>query len=310
MKRAKVLLGATVIGLAAICGAARSQETSAGPGASEIRAYERVVQQTPGQDNGAAWWKLAMLYQDAARFEDAERAYAKTLQLMKGGNPIVLANVMDCAGTLYVQLGQFAEGEELERKALSIRQEQKDSLGVGLSWMHLTMLYLGKHDDANGEAYAELAVERLVSKEGSDAATGEQKMTALTYLALARCAAHECKDAMAPVMRAMTIADASYAENSFPMSYLHFLEGYVDWKRGDHGIAAKLMKSGTEQMEAQLGWSHPTFVTAMQQYEAFLVVTHRDAEAAEVREKFVRFAGQNTATQTVIASRATSLPKR
>jgi tetratricopeptide (TPR) repeat protein len=309
MKTARVLLGVTVIGLAAICGAARSQETSSGPGASEIRAYERVMQQTPGRDNGAAWWKLAMLYQDAARFEEAERAYAKTLELMKGGSPIVLANVMDCAGTLYVQLGQFAKGEELERKALSIRQEQKDSLGVGLSWMHLAMLSLGKHDNANGEAYAELAVERLVSKGGSDAATGEQKMTALTYLALARCAAHECKDAMAPLKRAMTIADANYAENSFPVSYLRFLEGYVDWKRGDRRDAAELMKSGTEQMEAQLGWSHPTFVTAMQQYGAFLVVTHRDAEAAEVREKMVRFAGRNTVTQTVIASRSSSLPQ-
>jgi len=307
MKRARVLLGVTVIGLAAICGAARSQDTSAGPGANEIPVHEQVVQQAPERNNGAAWWKLAMLDQDAARFGDAERAYQKALELMKSGDPITLANVMDCMGTMYVQMGRYAEAEELERRALSMRQEQKDSLGVGLSWMHLAMLSLGKHEKADGETYAELAVERLVPEKGESGATVEQKMTALTYLALARCAADECGDAMAPLKRAMTIAEASYTENSFPVAYIQFLEGYADWKHGNHRAAAKLMKSGTEQMEAQLGWNHPTFVTVMQQYEAFLVVTHRDAEAAEVREKLARFAGEKAVAQTSHAS--ASLPQ-
>jgi len=60
-------------------------------------------------------------------------------------------------------------------------------------------------------------------------------------------------------------------------------------------------------MEAQLGWNHPTFVTVMQRYEAFLVVTHRDAEAAEVREKLARFAGEKAVAQTSHAS--ASLPQ-
>jgi tetratricopeptide (TPR) repeat protein len=308
MRTAGVLLGMAVLGLA-VSGVAQSQSARVASLASEIRKYEVLLEQRPDANNGGGWWKLAMLYQDAARFGDAERAYGKALELMKSGDPVALANVMDCMGTMYVQMGRYADAERLERKALDIRKEQKDSLGVGLSWMHLAMLSMGKHESADGEMYAELTVERLVPEKDENGATGEQKMTSLTYLALARCAAHECKDAMAPLKTAMTIAEVSYSEKSFPVSYLRFLEGYVDWKRGDDRTAAKLMKSGTEGIEAQLGWGHPTFVSAMRQYEGFLVATRRTAEATEVHEKMTRFTGEQTMAQSGSAVPALELPR-
>jgi len=301
MRNAGILLGMMALGLA-LSGAANGQDAKPSAGANEIQKYEQLLEQASDRNNGGAWWKLAMLYQGAARFQDAERAYGKALELLKSGDAVMLANAMDCMGTLYVQMGRYAEAENLERKALATRIDRKDSLGVGLSWMHLAMLSMGKHDRANAEMYAELAVERLVPEKGDGAATSEQKMTALTYLALARCSAHNCAGAMAPLKRAIPIAEASYAENSFPVSYVRFLEGYVDWRRGDDHAAAKLMKSGTEGMEAQLGWRHPTFITAMQQYEGFLVVTRRNFEAAEVHEKLARFAGMQTVAQRASAA--------
>jgi hypothetical protein len=176
---------------------------------------------------------------------------------------------------------------------MALREEQSDQLGVGLSWMHLAMLSLGKKDNSGGEMYAELAVERLVPNHGESGATQEQKMTALTYLALARCAAHSCADALSPLKKAMKIAEKSYGVGSFPAAYIAFLEGYADWKLGKSGEAAKLMQSGTEGMEAELGWGHPTFISAMRQYEGFLVATHRSAEAAEVRAKLDRLSSSS-----------------
>ena len=203
MRTAGVLLGVAALTLA-VSSVAQSQEPKGAPDASEIRKYEVLLEQRSDVINGGGWWKLAMLYQDAARFGDAERAYGKAMQLVKSSDPVVLANVMDCMGTMYVQMGRFADGERAEREALEIRQEQKDALGIGLSWMHLAMLSMGKHQSSDAEMYAELAVERLAPERAESAATSEQKMTALTYLALARCAAHQCKDAMAPVRRAMS----------------------------------------------------------------------------------------------------------
>jgi tetratricopeptide (TPR) repeat protein len=295
MRNAKLLLGLTVLGTALTVGYAQGQDPRADKSTEEIRSYEQEFD----TNSSGAWWKLAIFYQNSARFGDAERAYGKALELMRSGNPVALANVMDCMGTMYVQTGRFAEAEQLERKALAIRQDQKDSSGVGLSWMHLAMLSMGKHDIADAETYAELAVERLVSDRRENVATEEQKMTALAYLALARCAARECSEAMAPLKKAMTIAEAGYARKSFPISYLQFLEGYVDWKRGDRRAAAKLMKIGTEGMEVQLGWGHPTLGLAMRQYEEFLVATKRTAEAMEVQEKLVRLAGTQAIAGTV-----------
>jgi tetratricopeptide (TPR) repeat protein len=295
MRNAKLILGLTVLGAAVTGGYAQGQDVRAGKSTEQIRSYEQEFD----KNSGGAWWKLATFYQDSARFGDAERAYGKAVELMRSGDPVALANVMDCMGTMYVQTGRFAEAEQLERKALSLRQDQKDTIGVGLSWMHLAMLSMGKHDITDAETYAELAVERLVSGRRENVATEEQKMTALAYLALARCAARECNEAMEPLKEAMTIAEAGYGRKSFPFSYLQFLEGYVDWKRGDRRAAAKSMKIGTEGMEVQLGWGHPTLVLAMRQYEDFLVATKRTAEAMEVQKKLDRLASTQAIAGTV-----------
>src|SRR3954449_9721436 len=116
MSNSRILLRLAVLGLATMSGAMRGREALAMQIAGEIHEYEQVVQAS-GKGNGGTWWKLAMLYQDAARFRDAEHAYGKALELLQSGDPVVLANVTDCMGTLYVQMGRFAEGERLERKA-------------------------------------------------------------------------------------------------------------------------------------------------------------------------------------------------
>jgi tetratricopeptide (TPR) repeat protein len=234
---------------------------------------------------------LAILYQDAARYEDAERAYSKAVELLKTGDRITLANVMDGMGTMYVETGKYAKASPLEREALAIRGAQKDSVGIGRSWMHLAMLSLGKRDIADAATYAEMAVERLVPEraghEVQNAATPEEKMTALIYLSLVRCAQGVCAAALPELKLARGLAQASRGEETFPVAFTDFILGYVYWKSGDNRSAAGLMKSGTAGMEAQLGWGHPTYISAMKQYEAFLKQTRRNAEAAEVRRKIV-----------------------
>lgn len=294
--------------LIAAGGAAQETESTA-PG--EIHRYELLVQQPATKDKGMVWWKLAMLYQDAARYADAEHAYKQALRLLQSSGRTIQANLKDQMGTMYVETGRYAEAEQLEQNALALREAQQDALGIGLSWMHLAMLSLGKRQNAEGEMYAELAVERLIpdrsEKAGQNTATPEQKMTALIYLSLARCAARNCVDALAPLKRAMTIADASYPKQSFPVAYITFLEGYARWKRGDSHSAARLMKSGTEGMEVRLGWGHPTYISAMRQYEKLLMQSGHEAEAAEVKQKLLRLPGVQPATQSARAEGIASL---
>jgi tetratricopeptide (TPR) repeat protein len=309
---AKILSLVFWFGVVATGASGTGQEAKIAAGQDEIRRFETLVEQPTAQNNGIDWWHLAILYQDNARYADAERAYWKAQKLLLSSDERAQANLMDQMGTMYVEMGRYAEAQDLERKALAIRVALKDSLGVGLSWMHLAMLSLGEHRNTDGEMYAELAVERLASDHGGrkeqDAATPEQKMTALVYLSLARCAANGCVDAVPPLKRAMVIAEGNYPTESFPVAYVHFLEGYARWKQGDRRSAAMLMKRGTAGMEAQLGWGHPTYISAMRQYAVFLVESGHESEAASVKQKLARLSGAQPVTQSAQAERISTLP--
>ena len=258
----------------------------------DIHKYELLVQDQTVQQDGPVWWHLAMLYQDAARYQDAERAYTKALELLKTGDRAMLANAMDEMGTMYMETGSYAKAEPLEREALAMRETRNDSIGVGRSWMHLAMLSLGRRDVADAERYAEMAADRLVPERAGHpaekAATPEEKMTALIYLSLIRCAQGDCSKAISELRAASGIAQASYGAGGLPVAFTDFLLGYAYWKSGDTRSAAELMKSGTAGMEAQVGWGHPTYIAAMTQYEAFLRQIGHNAEAAEVKAKFAR----------------------
>jgi len=286
------ILVALVLGLTLANGPVWAQNTTATALDREIHKYQLLVQDQVVQQNGAVWWHLAMLCQDAARYGDAEHAYAKALELLKTGDRATLANAMDEMGTMYVETGRYAKAEPLEREALAMREAGNDSVGVGRSWMHLTMLSLGRHNLANAANYAELAADRLVPERtghaAEKAATPEEKMTALIYLSLVRCAQRDCAQAIPELRAASGIAQASYGAGGLPVAFTDFLLGYAYWKSGDTRSAAELMKSGTAGLEAQVGWGHPTYIAAMTQYEAFLKQTGRNTEAAEVKAKIAR----------------------
>jgi tetratricopeptide (TPR) repeat protein len=269
----------------------RAQQALPAQLGEQMKAAEARVAQASGQDDGAAWWRLGMLQQDAARYRDAERSYRRAMALLEGGDRATLADVLDSAGTLYVETGDIAQADPLERRALALRQAQGDALGEGRSWMHLAMLSLGRHDAAAGVRYAQMAKERLVNAEAQAGlgASPEEKMTALVDLGLALCADGRCDRAVAPLEQAREIAGSETASaGEFPIGYADFLLGYVHWRAGDTAQAARLMKSGSAAMEAQLGFGHPTYVAALTQYRDFLEQTGDLAGAAVLRTRLAR----------------------
>lgn len=259
---------------------------------AQIIEQEKAVATAPAKSDGEAWLKLAILRQDAARYRDSARAYHRAIGLLKSGDPATLADALDRMGTMYVECGQFAKAEPLEMKALAIREDRKDSLGIGLSHTHLAVLLLGKREIRSAEAEAQTAVSLLVPEQMHSAvqsvATPEQKMTALIDLSLARCAQATCSAAIPDLKCALQIAHANYEEKSIPVGFLDFLLGYALWKSGDNDSAKGLMSKGTQELEAQLGWGHPTYVQVLRQYSIFLNQTGYSMEAADIAAKIAR----------------------
>jgi tetratricopeptide (TPR) repeat protein len=290
MRLSIALIVALLIGYLPVAGSA--QISSVATLATQIREQEKTVENDPGKGDGEAWLKLAILHQDAAQYRDAEHAYKRAIALLKLANRAMLADALDQMGTMYGECGQFSKAEPLERKALEIREDIKDQLGIGLSHMHLAMLLLGEHQLSSAETEAKFAVTILVPEReeagAQVAATPEEKMTALIDLSLARCAENGCATAIPDLRRALGIAHANYADNSIPVGFLDFLLGYALWKSDDNDSAEGLMSKGTQELETQLGWGHPTYIQVLRQYRLFLDRTGHTAEAKDIAVRIAK----------------------
>jgi tetratricopeptide (TPR) repeat protein len=280
----------------------RGQNSLPADPAQQARVGELQLAQPSMQNDGTAWWRVGMMEQDAARYGDAERCYLRAISLLERGDSLTLANALDSAGTMYVELGDYTRAEPLEQRALSIRQGHNDSIGEGRSWMHLAVLSLGRHDKAAALRDALLAKGRLVDArpEAGAAATPEEKMTALTDLALALCANGRCAQAISPLKRARQIAAGDTASaGKLPAGTIDFVLGYTYWKVGHIEEAGRLMKSGIAGMEITLGFGHPTYIQALSSYHTFLEQTGDFTGALAVRDRLNRLESPVEAAATL-----------
>ncbi len=290
--RAEMKVVAVVIGVAMASIGGLAQRNGDNPFASQIRDQEIVVATAAHADDGAAWLKLAILCHDAVRYDDAERAFERSIRLLKTKDRALYADALDHMGTMYVERGKFDKAEPLEKKALGIREDAKDSVAIGASYMHLALLAYGRHDLTTADADAGMAVSLLVPEHAMDQAgtkaTPEEKMSALVDLSLIKCARGDCAGAIPELNRALRLAHSNYQANSVPVGFLDFLLGYAYWKTGDLKQAPALMKSGIDEMQQQLGWGHPTYVAALKQYRSLLTQVGSAGEAGEVGRRIAQ----------------------
>lgn len=259
---------------------------------AQVAAQENIVRAEPGNKDWQAWLKLAVLFEDAGSYPESEDAYRHTIALLRAPAPLIVADVFDHMGTMYVASGQLSKAEPVERHALAIRENQHDELGAGVSHMHLAMLLLGQNNLRSAEAEAQSAVKLLVPESAHlttvSAATPEEKMTALIDLSLVRCAAGSSRTAVPDLQRALQIAHENYQENSLPVGYIDYLLGYAYWKSGDLSDANKLMANGVQKLSNAIGWGHPVYLRTLQQYRTFLAETKQWDKAREVAAEIER----------------------
>jgi tetratricopeptide (TPR) repeat protein len=271
---------------------------------AQISAQERIVQTEPSSRDWQAWLKLAVLLQDAGSYRESEDAYHRTIALLRGPDSLVVADVFDHMGTMYVQSGQLSNADPLERHALAIREHQHDKLGAGVSHMHLAMLLLGQNNLRSAEAEAQTAVSLLVPEyahlEGASSATPEEKMAALIDLSVVRCASGASQTAIPALQSALNIAQNTYPDDSIPVGYIDFLLGYADWKSGSSTDAGELMNQGIRKLAIGIGWGHPVYLRTLRQYRAFLVETKQRDKVQQISAEIERLDPKNSLT---VASR-------
>ena len=176
----------TVVLAMASVGTAGAQQAAQTTRSLHLQDAQAAVAQAPEAEKGAAWLRLAVRYQDAAQYAEAEHAYRQALAQLKHASLAVQATALDQLGTLYVETGRAAKAEPLERRALALRLEAQDRTAIGVSYTHLAALAFGKGDLAGAETNAQMAVSLLAPSDAAapENATPEQQMAALLNLSL------------------------------------------------------------------------------------------------------------------------------
>lgn len=261
---------------------------------TQIAIYETASQQAGAHgisvvQVGRIWSRLGTLYQDAGLYAKADDAFAHAMHLL--ATPPVdrqaLATNIDNLGTLYVEIGNFKEGEHAELKALRMRQELGLELELARSWLHLATTYTREHNRRQARAFAQHAADAFLS---DPRATPEDKVQSLFVLAFSLCQLHQYPEAIAKLQDSLQLIRAKYKPDQLPSGMGEFLLGYAEAKNGDRAAAADSMRQGTEVIANQLGEMHPVSLSVMVVYERFLRQTHQKdaAHLIEQRVKRVR----------------------
>jgi tetratricopeptide (TPR) repeat protein len=159
-----------------------------------------------------------------------------------------------------------------------------DSLQIARSWKDMAALYLAQHKFAKAREAAQKAVDEIAV---NDKANAFDRIWARYVLGLALCSAKDCPAAVVLLRDAVKEAEATLPVTDFPVGMGQYLLGYACWKAGDMSEARDRMQEGIANMNAQLGWGHPTYLAALKHYAEFLRDDHQ-MEAANQVDRRIR----------------------
>jgi tetratricopeptide (TPR) repeat protein len=275
-----------------------------------IHAAERKA--LPDEKLGAMWGVLGSYYQDAAEYEQAERAYTQALHLLRtpgeGISP-ALANyaiVLDDLGSVYLETGRLEEAENTRRNALSVRRELGDARAVAVSQGHLAEVELARHrfEDAARDARAasdSLAgthdIDGDIDPKGIDLHAdardkdASDRVAALVTLSYALGSEQRCAEGLKAAEQAWTLAQAAFPPDAVPQGHVLMALGLAQWRTRANAEAEQSMRDGLHILKQHTAPGSAELVSALMEYRGFLKSQKRrneiaalDAEMEQMRQ--------------------------
>jgi tetratricopeptide (TPR) repeat protein len=228
---------------------------------------------------------LGALYFDLSMYPKAEDAMKHAILLLKDGPKNVLAEEVGHLSVLHSAMGELRQAEKDQMRALAIREEIGDPVGIALTWSDLADLYLRKRETKKALDFAQRAFPVLADNLSVRAT---DRIEAKHTLALILCEVHKCARAI-PIMKdALELARSAYGDDSLAAGVEKFLLGHVYWKNGDNPDAEEWMKRGIERMKVDLGWGHAIYLNSLREYALFLRRSGQAEEAASAQSEVRR----------------------
>jgi len=262
------------------------QELLRSVAADEAAVRKAEAAHATDEQLGVAYWRLGIAYEGAAEWGRSEAALERSASLFRrvadGGSK--LATALNSLAVVHIATGELRKSEKEELEALNLREKMGDRLQIATGWSTLAALSLKQHKYEKARDFAGKAVAEFAANPKADET---DKVAAEYALGMALCSLKDCASAVPVLKQALDDARAHFPAQELPVSMGEFLLGYAHWKSGDVQGAGREMQAGVTDMNAELGWGHPTYVAVLGLYAKYLHET-RNVEAANDVERQIR----------------------
>jgi tetratricopeptide (TPR) repeat protein len=233
---------------------------------------------------GRLWARLALDYEDAGKFSEAEAAYNRSLQIFEhapdGMKDFGLS--LENLGSLYLAMRKPDEAEKCRRRAQATFESIGDKRSIAWGEALLAEVYLGKHKFKEAQRMATEAYDAMVALEENDASL---RVSALITVIYASCMHGQCAYAVDRGLEAKQLVLSAFPADSLLVAEVRAALGYAAWKTGMNDAADEEMRESIRILKVKTTPGHPYLLGAMAQYQSYLKEMHRTAEADEIAKQ-------------------------
>jgi len=238
----------------------------------QIAVYEDALKRAeashqPDDVRVRLYASLATLYENVARYAQAEDAWKRAIALVPTGAQDELAEELRGLALLQIAKGDMRSAKENELSALKIRTKQGETVEVAKLWGDLADWYIAEKQFATAVDYARKALNVL---QDDPKVAMQDRIEIRERAANALCGNKQSREAIPLLLQAHEIAKGFYGPGSAQAGATEYLLGHAYWQSRDMDAAAEWLERGVEKIKLDLGWGHPIYVNALTEYARFL----------------------------------------
>lgn len=217
--------------------------------------------ETPPEDLADAWSLRADTLGSQGRYQEAETAHRRALELVADSPPPVQARHMNGLGLTLYSLGRLEAAGELFESSLAIRAEhQPDSAELAEAYNNLALHRATIDRNREAREYYDQAIELRRKVLGEDHPTTSFSLTNLAVLLVQTGRAEE---AIPAFREALAIRENAFGNRHPAVASVLYQLGWAHSHQEAYGLAREYYRRALEIRRTSLGEDHPSVAVVL-----------------------------------------------
>lgn len=230
------------------------------------------------------WERIALDYESAADFFNAEKAFDRSLQLLgsDADNSIRRAQVLDALGYLYLVYGRLDDARSVRSQALNLLNRSADPLQIARARSHLAEIDLVSKQYRDAYIKASQAYQVMTNLHEP---IQVELISSLIVMAYAQCGLHDRAGCLVEAQRAAEMTKSPIPESEMTQSAALIALGYAELKNGEAAAAESDTRQAIDIVQKRIVHNDPRVVYALRQQRDCLLAQHNKAAAEQIRRQ-------------------------